>query len=202
MNRVYNKFLSALLVIALIANSAACATQGAAHVQSTNDVHTAEVELNRTYIVEFVNGTKSKIKGADLIVQDNRVGIRMEGAADYRYYAQNQIASIAEQNGSQWKRGMAIGAGAGAVAVGAAGAAFGGLAGCGAQDTDFPSGVCGGSSAMRFGLVGAGVGAVVGMGVGAAIGAAIPKKQQIMIAPQVSVREGQTTTGIGISGKF
>jgi len=47
------------------------------------------------------------------------------------------------------------------------------------------------------------VGGLLGAGLGAGIGAAFPRTgDNIMVAPQVSMREGTTATGISISGNF
>ncbi len=204
----HKKSLSIALVITIVAGSSACATQGTTQVQSSRDEYAATIEPERTYVVEFARGEKKKVKGADLTVRENLVGIRAEGEAEPCWYTRDQISSLVQLNGSHIVRGMAIGAGVGAVATGAVGAVWGATMECAFvamdESPNAPSGSCGGETAMKAGLIGAGIGAVAGMGIGAIIGSVIPKKsKQILVTPQVSSGGDRGTYGgVNVGMKF
>jgi hypothetical protein len=124
---------------------------------------------------------------------------RFDENSDYRYYPRDQITGFRVKNGSYWKRGMAIGAGAGAVIAGMTLGLTAGLNKCVPEDTD-PQ-ICGAGGGLLFGLGGAAAGALIGMGIGAGIGAAIPKKQPVSISPSIFT-DGRSMGGIGIKGRF
>jgi len=158
------------------------------------------VEDNRNYHVEFENGQHYKVKGSDLDVRGNQVGIRLENTSEYRYYDRSQIKEITTRDKKKWP--IAVGAVTGAVVLGGLGAGLW----YGLHEPD-PSahrdcddaGDCAGMAHFAGGI-GIGIaGVAVGAGIGAVIGNALRKKHNILVAPQVYKNGGG---GVGVSGRF
>jgi hypothetical protein len=191
----FKKIASITVAIAFLMSCVSCAAGKQMPVKSANDVERPVVEDKEKYVIRFKGGEKYKVRGEDLIVRGDQVGIRFDDEEDFRFYPRNQIEEVATKRKSRWLLGAAIGAPVGA-GLGVGMALTGKCSGDEGSSSD-----CDGMRNVAILLFG-GLGAMAGFGIGAAIGAAIKKEKKVIIAPQVNHHNGNTTAGLGISGRF
>jgi len=190
------KTLSVMLVLTVAATQVMFVAGAHAQDQKDNVVYTSTIDQKRDYVVEFENGQTYKLKGSEIELRGDLVGIRFKGEDQYKYYSRLQIAQISN---NKFSRGaMAIGGVVGAVVGGGlASGLFLALHETGPGDPSCTSdpGDCA-AMAHIGGGVGLGiVGALVGAGAGVGIGAALSSKKTVIVTPQVSLDGNRGTYG-------
>ncbi len=191
------RFLSLTMVLAMAAGSTAYAGQERSQAHSARDAQAAVViDPVREYMVTFASGKTVRVSGADLVINHDTVGVRTEDATEMRMYPRAEVRELRVRRGTWWGIGGAIGLGIGGITGAATGAAT--------MNTSCPSGSTDCSTNnFTWPLIWGAVGGLVGAGLGAGIGAAFTRTgDNIMVAPQVSLREGATAAGLSISGNF
>jgi hypothetical protein len=195
MNIRFKRLSSITVAIIFLMSCVSCAAGKQVPAKSANDVQRPIVEDKEKYVVKFKSGEKYKVRGEDLIVRPDQVGIRFDDEEDFKFYSRDQVEEVTSKGKSRWLMGAGIGAAVGG-GLGALGGAFGECTDGSGRFSD-----CDGMRVPAIFLFG-GLGAAVGFGVGAAIGAAIKKDKKVIIAPQVNHHDGNTSAGVGISGRF
>lgn len=196
------RIISTIVVVAFSAMTVACA--GKQGVVLTHDQHVQEVQVNpdEKYVVHFTTGQTYKVKGSDIVMRRDLVGIRFEEQGDVNFYTREQIKEIREKGGGMSP--VAIGA----IAGGAAGTGLGIIGSlAGSCSGDEGGDDCDGLRMMALTIVtpilavgGAGLGALIGL----IVDLASRKKSRVNVSPQVYGNEKMKITGggVGVSGSF
>ena len=197
------RIISIIVMVAFSAMTIACA--GKRGVVLTHDQRVLEVQVNEDaeYLVHFTTGQTYKVKGSDIVMRRDLVGIRFEEQGEVNFYKREQIKEIYERGG-----GMPA-AGIGAIAGGATGAGLGLLIGLAGKCTngDGIDDDCDGMRLMALTIAtpimaagGAGLGALIGY----IVDRASEKKSRVNVSPQVYGNEKMKITGggLGVSGSF
>lgn len=197
------KKTTALIVVAAFSTSLiACAGGRGGSVKTAANQQI--IKSDKKYDVRFASGQEYRVKGCDLDVTEDKVGVRFGEGERFRYYSRNQIEEISRRKYSG--AAMGIGAAVGAVVGGGLGAGLYYAVGSKPTAADYPqcddAGDCAGMAYLGNGIALGFIGALVGAGAGVGIGAAISKKKQIIVAPHVNHHDGNTSAGVGISGSF
>lgn len=196
------RILSIIIVIAISVMTVACGKK-AAVIARDPSTPTVQLQEDEKYLVQFTNGQTFKVKGSDIVMRGDRVGIRFEPEGEMNFYRREQIEEVSTKVG-----GMSSAA-IGAIAGGTAGAGLGlivSLAGKCSGD-EGSSDDCDGMRTVGL-TVATPIMAAGGAGLGALIGwivdRATKKKSPVNVAPQVYGNEGMKVTGggLGISGRF
>lgn len=197
------RIVSIIVLIAFSMMTVACAGKKAAVIARDPSMPTVQLEENKKYLVRFTTGQTYKIKGSDIVVSGNQVGIRFESTGEMNFYPSEQIEEISTKIG-----GMPAAA-IGAIAGGAAGGGLGLLIGLAGKCTngDGIDDDCDGMRTVALTIFtpimaasGAGLGALIGF----IVDRASRKKSPVNVSPQVYGNEGMKITGggLGISGRF
>ena len=205
------KRISGLVAILTFACTSCAGVQ--VPIKTASDVRNLKVEdgYQYKYKVTFRDGTRQSFNEDEIDTKGNLIGVRDKHEHDFRYYDSGDVVSVTRKRKTNWGKGMAIGAGAGAAVLGGitAGAAFGNFG----VDSDAIDKDMDGFTRPSFkaiAIVGAAVvGGLIGMGIGGGIGAAIPKKKKspvvnVSISPKVYTTQKMKIqgAGVGISGSF
>ena len=113
------RIVSLIVLVVFSTMTVACAGKQAIVLSHAEPVQTVQVEENKKYLVRFTTGQTYKVKGLDMVMRGDLVGIRFEEKGDLNFYSREQIEEIAE-----WGGGMSPVA-IGAIAGGATGAGLG-----------------------------------------------------------------------------
>ncbi len=198
------KVLSLTLAVTFVATQMMCIAGAHAQDRGMSEVYTSTIDPKREYVVEFVEGRTFNVKGSDIELRGELVGIRFQGEDQYKYYSRQQIAEISNK---KFSRGaMAIGGVVGAVVGGGlASGLFLALHDVGPGDPSCTSdpGDCAGMAHIGGGIGLGIVGALVGGGAGVGIGAAVSSKKTLIVSPQVSLDGNRGTYGgVSVGMKF
>lgn len=121
MGRFYSRIAAVLTLICFIGSMAACTTCKQRYaVKTAGDLHDISLDPEKKYDVVFDSGNKYRIKGNQLQVMGDTLGIKYSPNEEFHYYRYSQLNEVCE-------RGISGGKTAGLVAgiVGGIGALIG-----------------------------------------------------------------------------
>lgn len=98
----------ALTISAFTISTVGCTTCRQVPITTAQDVQTITFEPEKSYEIEFTTGQRYNVKGNNLALQDNLIGIRFQEEESFHYYQREQFNSICAEEKSKGKTTAAI----------------------------------------------------------------------------------------------